>query len=456
MSDRLSPILVKELRQGIRSRLFTGSFLLVQALLFLFGLSFVLSDSLQKDATAGSAFFWMMLALPLVVLVPASASQAVEREVSGRTLELLLLTRLSSYRIVFGKWASVVLQTSLLLVSALPYVILRYFLGGIDVVGELQTMGGLLLGSGLLAGVAMGFWSLNVPRLAKWAAVLLLIWMAPFLILMAASPHGTFSSPPGLGSLAWIYGTIVMLMMIEAAAARIGPPSENHWTRVRALALLSFGIAFLYDGMAAVVAAAAAIGISLPAMIASMSQNGRPLRRLHEPFHRGSALRRLALFPFSPSWPGGVAFSALMILLAPLLPALRGDIGPVAWIAVATTLLFPVALVRGAFAGSRPLLLYIVILVLSSFPIYVYAFAQSAETSSLSVFLQSVSGFFAPLALVVELAHPDGYTGAAPARAILLIVTATSALVILLAARREWTRIASLFSLGPVGGEAER
>jgi ABC-type transport system involved in multi-copper enzyme maturation permease subunit len=174
MTDRLSPILVKELRQGIRSQLFTGSFLLVQALLFLFGLSFVLSDSLQKDSTAGSVLFWTMLALPLVVLVPASASQAVEREVSGRTLELLLLTRLSSYRIILGKWASVVLQTSLLLVSALPYVILRYFLGGVDVFGELQTMGGLLLGSGLLAGIAMGFWSLNVPRLAKWAAVLLL------------------------------------------------------------------------------------------------------------------------------------------------------------------------------------------------------------------------------------------------------------------------------------------
>ena len=448
MSDRLSPILVKELRQGIRSHLFTGSFLLVQALLFLFGMSFVLSDSLQKDSTAGSVLFWMMLALPLVVLVPASASQAVEREVSGKTLELLLLTRLSSYRIVLGKWASTVLQTSLLLVSALPYVILRYFLGGIDVVGELQTMGGLLLGSGLLAGIAMGFWSLNVPRLAKWAAVLLLIWVAPVLLMMAASPHGSLGAPPGLASLAWIYGTIVMLVMIEAAAARIGPPSENHWTRVRALALLSLGIAFLYDGTEAVLAATAAIGISLPAMIASMSENGRPLRRLHEPFLRGSDLRRLALFPFSPSWPGGIAFAALMLLLAPFLPALRGELGLVAWIAIAATLLVPVALVRGLFSGSRPLLLYIVILVVSSLPIYVYAFAEAAGTSPLSVFLQSVSGFFAPLALVVELAHPDGYTGVAAARATLMIVTGTSALVILLAARRERERIASLFPAG--------
>jgi ABC-type transport system involved in multi-copper enzyme maturation permease subunit len=234
MSDRLSPILVKELRQGIRSQLFTGSFLLVQALLFLFGLSFVLSDSLQKDSTADSLLFWTTLAVPLLILVPASASQAIEREVSGRTLDLLLLTRLSSYRIVLGKWASVVAQASLLLVSALPYVILRYFLGGIDVVGELKTLGGLLLASGLLAGIAMGFWSLNLPRLAKWAAVLFLIWVAPVLLLMAFSPHGAFATPFGLAPLAWIYGALFMLVMIESAAARIGPPSENHWTRVRA------------------------------------------------------------------------------------------------------------------------------------------------------------------------------------------------------------------------------
>jgi hypothetical protein len=97
------------------------------------------------------------------------------------------------------------------------------------------------------------------------------------------------------------------------------------------------------------------------------------------------------------------------------------------------------------YAGSRPLLRYIVILVLSSLPIYLYAFAQSAETSTLSVILQSVSGLFAPLALVVELAHPDGYEGSTVARSMLIAVTAASALVTLLAARRDWERIASLF-----------
>jgi hypothetical protein len=388
-----------------------------------------------------------MLAIPLVVIVPASASQAVEREVSGGTLELLLLTRLSSYRIVLGKWASIVLQTSLLLVSALPYVILRYFLGGIDVVRELQTFGGLLTGSGLLAGIAMGFWSLNVPRVAKWAAVMLLVWAAPVLLMMAVSPHGGFGGALELGRLAWIYAILVMLVMVESAAARIGPPSENHWTRVRILALIALGIAFLYDGAGGVLAAAAAIGIALPTVVASMSENGRPLRRLHEPFFRGSFLRRVALFPFAPSWPGGVAFAALMVLLVPFLPAVRGEMGLAAWIALAGTLFFPAALVRGVFRGSRPLLLYVVILVLSSVPIYVYGFVESAGTSSLSVLLQSVSGFFAPLALVVELVHPDGYQGSELARSILAIVTAASVLVTALAARREWERVTSLFAV---------
>ncbi len=444
MIDRLSPILVKELRQGIRSQLFTGAFLLIQALLFLFGLGFVLSDSLQKDSSAGSALFWTMLALPLVVLVPASASQAVEREVSGKTLELLLLTRLSSYRIVLGKWASIVLQTTLLLVSALPYVILRYFLGGIDVVRELQTMGSLLLGSALLAGIAMGFWALNISRLTKWGALFLLVWLAPVLLMMVASPHGGLGAPIGLESIVWIYGTIFTLMMIESAAARIGPPSENHGSRLRLLALAGLGCAFLYDGTAGVVAAVLALALALPPMIASLSENGRPLARLYEPFLEGSLVRRLVLLPFLPSWPGGAAFAAVVLVLAPFLPALRGEIGLVGWIAIAGTFFFPAALVRGIFASSRPLMLYIVILVLTSLPIYVYAFTLSAEPNSLSGLLQSLCGFFAPLALVVELVHPDGYEGAGFSQSVLVIVTAASAGITFLAARREWERILSL------------
>jgi len=92
-SDRLSPILVKELRQGIRSKLFLGAFLIIQLLLFLYGTTLLMSSNFGGDSSAELAFFWSAIVLPMLILVPAMASQGIEKEIAGKTLDLLLLTR---------------------------------------------------------------------------------------------------------------------------------------------------------------------------------------------------------------------------------------------------------------------------------------------------------------------------------------------------------------------------
>ena len=118
-SDAVNPILIKELRQGIRSKLFLGAFFAIQGLLFLYGTSLLMSASFRRDTESGAALFWTALALPLLVLVPSMASQSIEKEMGGKTLELLLVTRLSSMRLLLGKWASVVVQATLLATTAL-------------------------------------------------------------------------------------------------------------------------------------------------------------------------------------------------------------------------------------------------------------------------------------------------------------------------------------------------
>jgi hypothetical protein len=442
-TERLSPILVKELRQGIRSHLFTGSFLLVQGLLLIFGLSFLLSDGLQKDATLGAALFWTMLVLPLVVLVPASASQAIGKEITDRTLELLLLTRLTSYRIVLGKWTSVLVQTTLVLVSALPYVILRYFIGGVDVWFELRLLLLLLVASALLAGIAMGFWALNLNRWAKWAVVILVLWTSPVLIFSVVSPGG-LPIPTEIGAVGWVYGSLVMLMMLESAAARIGPPAENHTSRVRLLALAGLSASFLFAFEAGVVALIVAVVIVVPVVVWSLNQKTLPLARLYEPFRRGPFLKRLVAFPFCPSWPGGAAFTVLVLALAPVHPALRSDMGLFAWSAVAALVFLPAALAHGLFRRPRPLGLYLFFLILSSLPLYVYGFAQTTGMTRLVGRLQSLAGLFPPLALVVEVSHPVGYPEASLARPTAIAVAVLSVVVVVALARREWASIEEL------------
>lgn len=457
LADRLSPILVKELRQGIRSQLFTGAFLLIQGLLFLFGLFFVSTPALRAEPTAGALFFWAMLVLPLVVLVPGTASQSIEKEISGKTLELLLLTKLSSYRIVLGKWASVIVQTTLILVSAIPYIMLRYFLGGIDVWTELAAIGSLLAASALLAGIAIGFWSLQVSRLAKFGVVLLALWLVPAGLMVLLNPH-VLGSPGGLGTIAWVYGTILMLMMLDSAAARIGPPSENHTSRVRALALAGLVFPYFLDGTLGGVAVTCGLFIAFGTVVGSLSEKTRTVPRLYRPFAAGSPLRRWVMFPFAPSWPGGFAFTVVALLLVPFLPVVRGQLSVTALAALLATILLPAVASRVVFRAKRPLGIYLLFLVLSSVPLYVFLFAEETGGQKLAAALAQVSGLFPPFALALALENSPPYSFATMpiAQTITLLVALASLLGMVLGAQREWERIVVFSRAAIPGNDADR
>ena len=153
-SDRLSPMLVKELRQGLRTKVFTSAFILLQVLL-LFSTSIA---SLAPGAgPALDGFFWFFLSLALSFIQPLRGINALNEETRLNTLELILLTKLDALRIVTGKWASIVGQSALLAVAVLPYVVLRYFLGGVDIVHDLAYLLILLFLSAILTALTVGF-----------------------------------------------------------------------------------------------------------------------------------------------------------------------------------------------------------------------------------------------------------------------------------------------------------
>ena len=121
-SDRLSPILVKELRQGLRQPTFVIAFLCLQVLLCIVVLASVVSapvgsqDSLRAGTTV-SGFFFVLLGIAILVVQPLRGLGALASEIKADTLDLLLLTRLNSWRITFGKWLALVSQSALLVVA---------------------------------------------------------------------------------------------------------------------------------------------------------------------------------------------------------------------------------------------------------------------------------------------------------------------------------------------------
>src|ERR1700722_2347400 len=104
LDDWLSPILVKELRQGMRARVFVASFLLIQVFLIVLVLGNVAAQGDRSSLEFQNVIFWLIIGFTLLLFMPLRGLVAISSEVKNRTMETVLLTRLTAWRVVFGKW----------------------------------------------------------------------------------------------------------------------------------------------------------------------------------------------------------------------------------------------------------------------------------------------------------------------------------------------------------------
>ncbi len=154
-SDNLDPVLVKEVRQGLRSKKFIVPFLLAQlALLIAVGVE-VLEITALGTRETGELIFWIVLVLFVMALIPLTGLWAVASEYNGSQFELLRLSGLSRWRIIRGKWLSLMLQSLLVILSSVPYLLLRYLIGGLELFMALFIVAGLLAASANLIALCL-------------------------------------------------------------------------------------------------------------------------------------------------------------------------------------------------------------------------------------------------------------------------------------------------------------
>ena len=138
-------MLVKELRQGMRTNLFSVAFILLQALMVLS----LLAGLADPGSWAASGFFWFFVVVILLVIQPLRGINALSSEYLLNTMDLIQLTKLDAWRITFGKWTALNAQTLLFVTGVLPYLVMRYFLGNVNFVIDLAGLFFLTLGSAL-------------------------------------------------------------------------------------------------------------------------------------------------------------------------------------------------------------------------------------------------------------------------------------------------------------------
>ena len=141
---------VKELRQGLRRSSFVYPFLGIHllatiAIFFEFQLGIVSSDAgttavLFWNPDRITPFWWVAMGV-CGLLMPFAGLFLMPQEIEEGNHEILLLTKLSRAQIVLGKFFTLLGLSLLTLVSLLPYVIIRYFIGGVEWLDELAKGG---------------------------------------------------------------------------------------------------------------------------------------------------------------------------------------------------------------------------------------------------------------------------------------------------------------------------
>ena len=135
-SDRLSPILVKEVRQIVRGRDFSYSFAI--SLVVGLGIAFFgAADAATGNGTAGGWTFTALttcLALLGFAIVPLGAFNTLRNERLEQTFDLIALTALTPRKIIIGKLLAQAVKLGTLFAGMAPFVAMSFLLGGIDFV----------------------------------------------------------------------------------------------------------------------------------------------------------------------------------------------------------------------------------------------------------------------------------------------------------------------------------
>ena len=361
--DKLNPVLVKELRQGLRGVSFVTLFIGIQAFLCFILLITGMVASLENAGHLLSRIIFFFFSLAVLIVQPLRGVGALHGEIRNNTIDLLCLTRLSAWRITYGKWISIVGQSALILTAIIPYLILRYFFGDMQMFSEILLLLSIFLLSCLFTAATVGLSASTsvVVRvllpIGSAIAAFRLIWTAfldgrsTFLFLL--KPVTLNSQESILTYIGFLIASVYAIwMLLDLGTSLIAPLAENRASRRRLVSIALIAITLLAFHLADIPADTALfIGLllSIPVSIISLTENANLVAPVVAPFVRKKLPGTLAGRTLYPGWATGLIFVFILYaLLHTLLNLLyKADTSTTTILnATFAALLFPVAMTR--------------------------------------------------------------------------------------------------------------
>lgn len=240
VADRVNPIVVKEVRQGLRTRVFWIFFAVMLAANLLISLVAFAAAKDGSSQVGQGAFigYFVCLAIVQFFVIPYSAYRSMSREAEEETWVLLTLTGLGPRKILAGKVSSFVLQGSLYASAAAPFLLFSYYLNGIDLPTIVVALAVSVAYQVFLVSISVSIATLAETRIVR--GLLHFVLLGLLLQGLGFGIGGTVGAAEAsrklladglfwLVSSALLFGTLTTgLLLFELAAARLSLPTEDY------------------------------------------------------------------------------------------------------------------------------------------------------------------------------------------------------------------------------------
>lgn len=329
--DRLSPMLVKELRQGLRTRSFIGVFLTLQIVLGIILLGAGTAATSDQAGSTISNIIFIFFSIAVIIIQPMRGMTALSAEIKSNTIDMMVLTRLSAWRIVAGKWSALVSQSALIMVTIIPYLILRYFFGGMNLIGEVVMLILIFISSATLTAITVGLSaspSVILRSILPMVGIPLGAYAALMMILFSGmggsgSVFDFFSLESTESKIAIsLYITACVyygFFLLSIGTSLIAPHAENYSTLRRVIACFVtiaaavIGVIFCDDVDVMLVVYYL---IFAPIFTISLTEFGTLVPPVVHQFNRYGMIGRLLGIFLLPTWATGVFFCYLLTFIA--------------------------------------------------------------------------------------------------------------------------------------------
>ena len=232
-ADNLAnPVLVKALRQQLRSRIFPIAFALLQLGLLMYALALLTGDMGAGNRDEHEAIFWSVTVGLLLLLLPVRAMMSLRGEVEPGRFDLIILSGRGGRDLVFGSWLAQIMGGGILLCSALPFAMLRYLIAGGELFATVGWLASLFGYSCILVGLGV-LWSSIQNRAGRIVMIVVGVLLGPFCMSLVVGAMVALSTAVGAGAWAALFGNSLLiglgLLLVVAFLRGRGRDLEQTW-----------------------------------------------------------------------------------------------------------------------------------------------------------------------------------------------------------------------------------